>query len=105
MKSKRQEELEAFLADDPNDPFLHYALALEYQKAGENDEYQFRLEWLVQEHQGYLATYYQLGKCYETTNKIKEASDIFKRGMALAELQKNKNTFNELKSALEELDL
>ena len=32
------EKLLAFLKDQPNDPFLRHALALEYQKAGQAEQ-------------------------------------------------------------------
>lgn len=104
MKSQRQQQLEAYLAEDPHDPFIHYALGLELVKSGLQNEGLTKLEWLLTAHPDYLATYYQLGKLYETAGKEKEAIAVYKKGMTLAELQKNKHTFNELKSALEDLE-
>ena len=104
MKSKRQLDLEAYLAEDPQDPFLHYALALEYVKAGNQTEGLAELRWLMQNKPDYLATYYQLGKLYEQLNQHKEAIAVYRQGSELAEFLKNRHAFNELKSALDELD-
>ena len=37
MMSSRREKIEALLADDPNDSFLRYSLAMELDKEGQLD--------------------------------------------------------------------
>ena len=104
MKSQRQLQLEEFLSENPNDPFIHYGIALEMLKSGENESGSSKLLWLITHHPDYLASYYQLGKFYEQQGEISKAIPVYKNGMAIAQIQKNKNTFNELKSALQELE-
>lgn len=103
MKSERQRQLEAFLAEDPHDPFTHYALALELIKQGDQTAGLSRFEWLVYNHPEYLATFYQLGKLYETMMETGKAIAVYKKGMEVALSKQNKHTFQELKTALEDL--
>ncbi|MEK0440093.1 MAG: hypothetical protein RLZZ504_1009 [Bacteroidota bacterium] len=58
----RLEQLTAFLQDSPNDPFLHYATAQEYLKLGMADVALEKYLWLTENHPGYVATYFHLGK-------------------------------------------
>jgi len=103
MKSPRHLQLEAFLAEDPDDPFTHYALALEMLK-DDVQEGLSKMEWLLEHHPGYLATYYQLGKLYEAAGRTNEAIETYRNGMLLATLQQNKHAFGELKGAVDELE-
>lgn len=104
MKTKRQEQLEAMLDEEPDDPFIHYALALELFRSDELAQYQAKLEWLRENHSSYLATYFQLGKWYAHQGEILKAINVYTSGMILAEEQKNNKTLLELKGALEELE-
>jgi Tfp pilus assembly protein PilF len=104
MKSPRQALLESYIDENPSDPFTHYALALELLKNGNPDEAQAKFEWLLQNHPDYLATYYQLGDLYQKMNKLNLAKDVYKKGMLVAAAQKNNHIFNEIKSALEEME-
>ena len=104
MKSERQKELEAFLETDPMDPFLHYALGLEFLSQGHRSAAIVRFKKLQVEQPGYLPVYYQLGKCLEAENCMEEAVSMYRQGMEIALSQNNKHTYGELKSALEELE-
>ena len=95
----RIDQLKEFLKEDPSDTFLIYALALEYNKAETPDlAIQTFLE-LMNKNPEYIATYYQLGKLYESTNETTKASEIYLKGMELTKKDVNKKTFLELKEA------
>ena len=64
MKS-RLELLNEMLAKEPADPFLNYAMALEFHKNGEKQKAIALLENVIRVDENYLAAYYQLGKFYE----------------------------------------
>ena len=85
---------------DPNDPFLAYAAALEYQKKGEHDEAIQRLQKLMSDDPEYLGTYYQLGKMLEQKGKMDAAVVAYKAGMKVAKTQKDSKTLGELTEAL-----
>ncbi len=98
MKS-RIENLINFYQEDPSDNFIVYALALEYIKLYDYDtalEYFLKLKALNPE---YLPMYYHLGKLYETLKDSDLAAQTYIEGMRIAQKQKNKQTYDELKGA------
>lgn len=99
MKNTRLEQLHQFLKEQPQDPFLKYALATEYLKSGNNKTALGYFEALVEEHADYLGTYYHLGKLYEELGRIPEAMDTYDRGIQLARQQGNQRTLSELQAA------
>jgi len=98
MKS-RIESLIEYFHEDPLDNFTIYALALEYIKLYDFDtalEYFLKLKSLNPE---YLPLYYHLGKLYETLKDTDLAAQIYIEGMRIAEKQKDKHAYAELKDA------
>src|SRR5262245_4387546 len=57
--ASRKQQIEAMLADDPNDTFLNYALAMEHVSAGQDQEAVGRLEHLIQIAADYVPAYFQ----------------------------------------------
>ena len=98
MKS-RLEQLQEFLKDDINDSILKYALALEYVKVKENDTAKDCFLKLIMEDENYIASYYQLGKLYESLNEVVKAMRIYKNGIEIAKKIKDEKTLLELQKA------
>lgn len=98
MKS-RIEQLQEFLKDDSNDSFLTYALALEYVRVEENDTARDCFLKLIKDNENYIASYYQLGKLYESLNEVEKAKEIYKKGIEIAKKIENKKTLLELQEA------
>jgi len=102
--NNRIEILKGYLADDPDDVFSNYALALEYMNSGENNPAIEMLERILEKDEHYLAAYYQLGKLYEGMARMKDAKMIYQKGIRIALNQKNQRTLNELQGACDSLD-
>tara|TARA_R100001369_G_scaffold80036_1_gene110219 strand:+ start:123 stop:455 length:333 start_codon:yes stop_codon:yes gene_type:complete len=98
MKS-RIEQLQEFLKEDSNDSFLTYALALEFVKVDKNDAARDCFLKLIKDDENYLASYYQLGKLYESLNDLENAGGIYKKGIKIAQKSENKKTLLELQEA------
>jgi tetratricopeptide (TPR) repeat protein len=98
----RIKQLEQFIADDPTDPFNHYALALEYSNTDKQKALSI-FQQLVIESRDYLPVYYQLAKLYERMGQKDNAIKTFNAGITLAKMQKDIKTLRELSSALDEL--
>lgn len=98
MKS-RIEQLQEFLKDDISDSFLQYALALEYVRVKENDIARDCFLKLIKEDKNYVASYYQLGKLYESLNEVEKAMGVYKNGIEIAQKIENKKTLLELEEA------
>ena len=103
MKS-RIDLLNEMLLKEPTDPFLNYAMALEFHKNGEKQKAIEVLENVIHVDENYLAAYYQLGKFYEETSKKNKAIEIYVKGIHIAKAQKNTKTLSELNEALQQLE-
>ncbi|MFB0904722.1 MAG: tetratricopeptide repeat protein [Nonlabens sp.] len=98
MKS-RIEQLQEYLKEDSNDSFLRYALALEYVRVEKNDAARDCFLKLIKDDENYIASYYQLGKLYESLNHLEKAVIIYKNGIEIAQKSENKKTLLELQEA------
>lgn len=92
--------IEAMLQTHPEDPFLHYALALELQKEGNLKGAIERLLELKNIKPDYLALYYQLGKLYESVGDNENAVDTFLDGKRLAKKNGDIKAAGEISEAL-----
>ena len=103
MKS-RLEMLEEFVAQDPNDSFSRYALALELVKEARPEDAVIHLRELIARDQNYVASYYQLGRLLARTGCINEARDVYRKGIDVANSAGDQKTAAEINEAVEALD-
>lgn len=96
--NSRLQQLQQFLKEEPNDPFLMYAIATEYQKT-DSQKAKEQFEEVVAKHPDYLPTYYQLAQLYFDLQKAELAKQTYITGIALAKSQENDFTLRELKNA------
>lgn len=96
MQSSRLEKLHQFIKNEPNDPFLKYALATEYLAMQNFDTALAYFEDLVQNHADYVGTYYHLGRLYENLNRKEEAIKTYQHGMQIARSKNDSHAFSEL---------
>ena len=99
MQSTRLTKLLNFLATEPNDPFILYALATEYNTLNETENAFFYYLKLVEEHPSYVGTYYHLGKLYQKGGHADKAIIIFQQGMKQAREKRDMHAFSELQGA------
>lgn len=93
------------LENNPADPFLRYAAALEYAKMGLNTEAISYLKSLLKDNPEYLPSYYQLGKLLEERGESELAIAIYRKGKEVAKVQNDGKTLGELSEALMLLDV
>jgi tetratricopeptide (TPR) repeat protein len=105
MSSKRLEQLYQFLEERPEDEFLLFAIAKEYEKLNNEEKaekYYLKLQGL---HPNYVGTYYHLGKLYERADDEELAIEIYEKGMKVAKSIGDKHAFGELRGAHEMLEM
>lgn len=99
MQNTRIEKLLNFLKSDPNDPFVLYALATEYNSSNDTEKaFDYYLK-LIAEHPEYVGTYYHLGKLYEKNAASDKALQIYQQGMTVARNKRDMHAFSELQGA------
>jgi len=74
-------------------------LALEYVKVRENNTARDCFLKLIKEDENYIASYYQLGKLYESLNEVEKAREIYKKGIEIAKKIEVEKTLLELQEA------
>src|SRR5947209_3042731 len=84
MTKSRKEQLEAMLADDPNDPFLRYGLAMEYVSAGDHGKAAECFRDLLAVAPDYVPAYLQAGQALVRLSQPDAARDVWARGVAVA---------------------
>lgn len=95
----RLAQLQEFLKESPNDPFLKYALTMEYVKLGEEDQALAGFEDLLSAHEDYVGTYYHFGKFLESKHEQDRAIEIYEKGMQIAQQKRNFHALGELRNA------
>ncbi len=91
-------QLEAFLEEDPADPFNKYALALEYLKVDPDKSYEL-FEALLKDRPDYLPTYYPFAHLLIEQQKLDLAEKTFQDGIRRAALANEEKTRKELQGA------
>ncbi|HZI51740.1 MAG TPA: tetratricopeptide repeat protein [Terriglobia bacterium] len=99
----RIELLKGFLEQDPTDSFSRYALALEYVKAGQQDDARREFEFVRDKDPRYVATYFQLAQLYRNLGLRHDAEKTYRTGITVAGLAGDGHTQSELEGALEAL--
>lgn len=95
----RLQQLLAFYADDPTDPFTIYAIATEYRATEPLRAWEY-YEKLLTEHPDYVGTYYHAGKLLEGFGKKDEAEPVYRKGIMVAKKAGQQHAASELLQAL-----
>ena len=103
MQISRLEKLLEFIQNEPEDPFLKYALATEYLRLNQTDKALEYYEDLVNNHPNYIGTYYHLGKLYEALARKQDAINTYETGMKVTREQRDNHAFSELQAVYNEL--
>ena len=104
MSSNRLKQLYQFLKERPEDEFLLFAIAKEYEKLRNEEKAEKYYLNLQENHPSYVGTYYHLGKLYERSEDFDQATEVYEKGMKVAEEVGDKHAFGELRGAHEMLE-
>lgn len=100
--STRLSELLRFRELQPDDPFVVYALALEYRSLGDLAEAEALFEKLLLAHPDYVPQYLMYGKLlFGELGKRDRAIEVLKLGIGEAQKAGNRHAENELRAELE----
>lgn len=101
MNKERLSQLQTFLKEEPNDPFILYAIATEYSQEDPEKALSY-YEKLLIEHENYVATYYHAAKLYIDLDETEKAEKTYKKGIEIAREQGESLALRELQNAYNE---
>lgn len=100
-KSARRLQLERSLAEEPDDPFLRYGLALQCLREGDVAEGRAGLLALITDRPDEeIAAYHQLGQSYLDEGDADRAREILRTGIAKAQQKGNWHAAAEMEGLL-----
>ena len=100
MQDERLKILKKYVIEEPNDPFNHYALALEYRKIGDPEALEMMLK-VIGTFPEYLPSYYTCGMWLGEAEQWQGALKVFERGRKLAKEQVDAKAEKELAGAIQ----
>lgn len=101
--SSRRERIEVMLADDPQDIFLRYSLALELDKEGENTASLEKLAELYGESPPYVPAFFMAGQQLVRLGRVEEARTVLRDGIEAAREQGDSHAAGEMSEFLASL--
>ncbi len=105
MNNNRIESLLAFLKDDPDDSFVRFALAKEYEKMGTLKKALDTYLDLKNMDPDYIGLYYHLGGLYELLHEKENALKTYEEGITLAKKIADFHALSELHNAKMNLEV
>lgn len=105
MNQERLEQLQNLLESSPNDSFLLYAIAKEYEGLERVTEALQKYQELTELHPDYVGTYYHYAKLLEKEEETDKALSIYEKGMLIARKIGDQHALGELSNAKMNLEL
>ena len=99
-ESFRLQQLQAMLADEPDDPFLHYGIAMEHASLGNDVAAITGFQKLVQLSPDYVPPYLMLGQLLQKQERADEAVAILRQGCTVARRVGNEHALSEMMGLL-----
>ena len=102
--SPRLRQIQAWLAETPDDPELRYSLAMEYRSLGDDERTAAELRSLIADQPQYVASYLMLAQTLVKLVRDDEAKNVLRRGVQAAKQAGNEHAMSELQGMLESLE-
>ncbi|MFZ1691906.1 MAG: hypothetical protein WAT74_01805 [Flavobacteriales bacterium] len=104
MSTDRLTQLRAWLAEEPGDAFLRYAIALELKRLGEIEEAIMALSELLTEKPEHIPSYYQLALLLAEQSRAADAIATCEAGMLQCVVAGDRKARAELQALKESMD-
>ncbi|MEO9257128.1 MAG: hypothetical protein ABI207_02030 [Crocinitomicaceae bacterium] len=100
MSLERLNELRQLEKEDPNDPFILYAIGLELYKSDSFEAAEKQLLKIASIHTDYCPVFFKLGQWYSESDQVENALNYFNKALVIAEKENDKKAVNEIKEAI-----
>ena len=96
--------LSELLAQNPNDAFARYGLAMEYSKSGDVEHALLEFDKLVASNPDYTAGYFMAAQTLARANRTEDAKKMLTDGISSAKRTGNAHAQSEMEAMLTELE-
>jgi predicted Zn-dependent protease len=97
--------LNEILANDPNNAFARYGLAMEHAGRGETDTALAEFAQLLEQHPDYAAGYFMAAQTLAKAERTDEAKVRLTQGITSARRTGNQHALSEMQAMLDDLEL
>jgi Flp pilus assembly protein TadD len=101
MSTTRLETLKSLSAQNPQDSFLRYGLAMEYRNTGDLESAMREFQELMDANPDYSATYFHAGQTLERMGRRDEARAVYEKGIEVTTRKGDMHARSELQGALD----
>ena len=101
MSNTRLETLKTLSAQNPQDNFLRYGLAMEYRNSGDLDSAMREFQALMDASPDYCATYFHAGQTLERLGRPEDARAVYLKGIDATTRKGDLHARSELQGALD----
>jgi predicted Zn-dependent protease len=99
----RRQKLEEFLAENPNDAFTRYGIALDCFRQDDLSAADSHFKALLQNNPDYVPGYQMYAQMLAQNDRVDEAKSVLSRGIETANRLGNQHARSEMESHLSEL--
>ncbi|MBZ5578468.1 MAG: tetratricopeptide repeat protein [Acidobacteriia bacterium] len=100
MAINRLETLKSLVAQNPQDSFLRYGLAMEYRNTGDLEAAIGEFQTLIAANPDYVAAYFHGGQTLERAERLDEARTLYQSGIEASQRTGDGHARSELEAAL-----
>ena len=103
MPNDRLDTLKSLTAQNPQDSFVRYGLAMEYSRLGEFEQAIAEYRNLLAINPDYVAAYFHGGQSLEKLGRVDDARRMYRDGIEASTRAGDMHTRSELEAALDAL--
>jgi cytochrome c-type biogenesis protein CcmH/NrfG len=103
QKKTRRQKLEGFLAQNPNDAFSRYGLAMECAREGDLAAAESHFRMLIESNPNYVPGYQMYAQTLAQNERRNDAKSVLAQGIEVAIRQGNQHARSEMETLLAEL--
>jgi tetratricopeptide (TPR) repeat protein len=103
MPANRLETLKSMLAQDPQNSFARYGIAMEYANSGDLEKAVSEFQTLLAANPDYAAAYFHCGQTLEKLGRVEDAAAMYSQGIETTTRLGDLHTRSELQQALDML--
>jgi tetratricopeptide (TPR) repeat protein len=101
MENTRLDVLKSMVAQNPNDSFSRYGLAMEYRNGGDLEGALREFRALIEVNPSYCYAYFHGGQTLERLGRVDEAAELYRQGIEASVRSGDQHARSEIQGALD----